>query len=188
VLDRLPATIALSVAVSLLASCGELRDVFESTDVDVDIDRQTVPGFTPLPSCDALSELVIENESIGAFTVNFRQEDELEGVDLSRLDRVTLERIRLRIVDVPQGDQDDFDFVDSIRIFADDPGDSRPEVLVAELDPVPENQSEIVIAGTGVDIKDIVADNFIARIEADGRPPCDEVHFRGVAEFELGFF
>ncbi|MEA2624700.1 MAG: hypothetical protein QOD06_745 [Candidatus Binatota bacterium] len=185
---RIASAIGLVVVLSLIASCGGLRDVFESTDVDVDIDRQTVPGFTPLPSCDAVSELLLENESIGAFTINFRQEDELEGMDLSRLDHVTLDRIRLRVVDVPAGDQDDFDFVDSIRIFADDPGDDRPEVLVAELDPVPENQTEIVIPGTGVDIKDIVSDNFIARIEADGRPPCDDVHFRGVAEFQLDFF
>jgi hypothetical protein len=182
----------------LALACGsdvgdEAEDVLDGLNtmgVEVDIDRQTVPGATPLTSCNFGNSNVFDDASLIRFSVDFRNEDELDQGDaISRLDSVVLRDVTLTVRDVPSGDSDNFDFVDSLRLYADDPNDTQPEVLVAELSPVPNGATTIVIPGTGVELVDLAdANPLIVRGEVDGRPPCDSVTFDGVADFRVEFF
>jgi hypothetical protein len=177
-------------ALALRGCGGGGGDGILSFGVDIDIDQTTVPGFAdpPLSSCELEPSGTLDS-AFGEFTVDFSEEEEFQGHGPFELREVVLERIVLTIVDEADGDTDDFDFVDSIRIFADDPDDPEPRRMVAELDPVPDGVKEIVIPGTGVDIADLAAaDEFVGQIEATGRPPCDAVNFIGVAEFDVTVF
>ncbi|MGH7961160.1 MAG: hypothetical protein ACRERD_04945 [Candidatus Binatia bacterium] len=175
-----------------LGSCGDSADDIFSFGVDVNIDRQTVPGFAePLVNnCDFATDLILNPAALTGLTIRFSEEEELQGRDIIDVDKVTVDRVVLEIVDeAPGGDQDTFDFIDSLRLFADDPNDNQPEVLVLVLDPVPTGQKRIVVRGTGVDITEIATrDTFILRGEASGRPPCDDVNFVGEVEFDVELF
>jgi hypothetical protein len=176
------------VVLVLLGSCSEddFADLV-TIGVDVDIDRQTVPGLN-LPACDLLVDVL--PVLVQPLTIDLRGEEELEGEDvIGNFESVVLEDVTLDIVDVPSGDTDNWDFVDSVRLFADDPDTIDPPVLVAELDPVPNGLTRMVIPGTGEDIADIAsADNFTVSGEVTGRIPCDDVHFVGEANFDVELF
>ena len=181
------ALVALAV-LALLGSCSE--DDFEdlvTIGVDVDIERQTIPGLN-LPGCELLLDAL--PLLLQPLTIDLRGEEELEGEDvIGEFESVVLEDVTLDIVDVPAGDSDNWDFVDSVRLFADDPDTPEPPVLVAELDPVPSGITRMVIPGTGVDIADIAsADNFNVVGEVTGRVPCDDVNFVGEANFDVELF
>jgi len=186
--------VVLSIlAGGLLWSCGadDAIDDLLTFDVDVNIPRQTVPGFaSPVETnCDFPTDFILNPAAlVGSLTVSLPEE--VEGHDIIDFDEVRIDRVILEIVDeTPGGDQDTFDFVDSLRVFADDPNDNQPEVLVLELNPVPQGQKRIVIPGTGVNIREIATrDSFVLRGEATGRPPCDDVHFVGEVEFEVEVF
>lgn len=187
---RLDAILA-STALALSIGCGgdSVGDVIEdllAIGIDVDIERQTVPGIPIL--CDELGQLLPQLSK--PITIDLRGEEELQGEGvIGEFESVILKHIDLRIVDVPAGDRDDFDFVDSIRLYADVPNDTEPPVLVAELDPVPRNVTEIRIPGTRVQLRRIASrDNFTVSGEVTGRVPCDEVHFDGEADFEVELF
>lgn len=176
----------------IVVACGDdgfsdIVDSINSFDVDVTEDA-TIPGVSPipLPGCDDLLELPFLAPAI---TINLREEEELEGEEFARFDEVVLEKITIDIINVPSGDSDDFDFVDAIRVFADDLSNLDPEVLVAELDPVPRGVTSIVIPGTGVNLEDLItADEFTVRLEAAGRVPCDSVNIRVTLDFEVEVF
>jgi len=79
-----------------------------------------------------------------------------------------------------------WDFLDSVKLYAQVVGSSQPPVLVAELNPVPNGKTEIEIPGTGTDISDIAsADKFQISGVVTGRPPCADVHFVGNADFNV---
>ena len=179
--------ITASAALALSIGCGSdaIRDLLRF-DVDAEIERQTVPGVPIL--CDDLGALLPALSP--PLTINLKDEEELQGEGLiGEFESVILRHIDLRIVDVPAGDSDNWNFLDSVRLFADDPNDAEPPVLVAELDPVPQGVTEIRIPGTGVQLRRIASrDDFTVSGEVSGRVPCDEVHFRGEADFEVELF
>ena len=174
---------------ALLAACGDDGGSFlPAVGVDVDIDQQTVPGLLPVPSCD-LGTLPLVDNILSPIRIDVAAEEELDGEDFIGLADVRVDEIRLRIVNEAGGDTDNFDFVDSIRLYADDPTDDRERVLVAELDPVPNGVKEIVIPGKDVDVSDIASnDNFTVSGEGTGFLPCDAVHFEGEVEFDVSLF
>jgi len=181
----------VGLVLGVLGACGGGGgDGLVSFDVDIDIDETTVPGFAdPLPSCEFTPAGDLASDAFGEFTFDFSGEEEFEGRGPFELEKVVLERIRVRIVNEASGDTDNFDFVDTIKLFAEDPTNPQDSRLVAELDPVPDGVKELVIPGTGIDVADLLAeDTFVGRAEATGRPPCDEVNFVGVAEFEVTIF
>ncbi len=175
----------------LFAACGGSGGGLPGIPIGLDIERQTVHGFAgpDVTSCDLPTTMPIGSGFLAPLSINLRDSEELQGRSFIRFTDVVLEKVVLRTVDVPAGDQDTWDFLTSIRLFADDPADAEPRVLVAELDPVPRGKTEITIPGTGVDISDIAsADRFIVTAEVSGFPPCDDVHFDGEADFEVSIF
>ena len=97
---------------------------------------------------------------------------ELKGKDFISFAHVELDHVTLTIVAPSQSGQT-WDFLDSIKLFAQVVGSTDPPVLVAELNPVPNGRTEIEIPGTGADISDIAsADKFQISGEVSGRPWC----------------
>ena len=186
-----PIALLAVLTLALAISCGGdggLDDLFTFR-VSVDSDRETVPGLLPV-SCDLEQLGDLLPGLLLPLTIDLRAEEELEGEGIiGSFESVVLDKVTLSIRDVPAGDSDDWDFLDSVRFYADDPTTVEPRVLVAELNPVPSNATEITVEGTGVDISDIAsADTFTVTGEVTGRIPCDEVHFVAEADFDVELF
>lgn len=179
-------------AIGLVGGCGSDGGGLFTFKVTVDVPRQTVPGFAEplLNNCDLVTDLLLNPASLAGLNIRLAAEEEFRGRDIITVKRVRVKRVILEIVDeAPGGDQDTFDFLDSVRLFADDPTDTQPEVLVLVLDPVPTGRKRIVIPGLNVDITEIATrDSFLLRGEVSGRPPCDNVNFVGAVEFEVQLF
>jgi len=158
--------------------------------VSLDISDQKIPGFAP-PSAQASCAVnvpgsgALSSDSLQPISLDLKSSKELQGRSVLRFTKVKLEHVDLNIIPPSQTGQN-WDFLDSIKLFADVPGRGDPPVLVAVLDPVPRGVTSIRIAGTGADISDIAsADRFEVRGEVSGRPPCADVHFDGDAKFEV---
>lgn len=188
--SRIFSTLAAGLA-ALAIACGNdaIKDLL-TVGVDVDIDPQTVPGLLPISSCDLEDLGALLPGLFAPITLTLEDEDELQGFGpIDDFASVKLEKIDLDIINVPAGDSDDWDFVDAVRLFADDPTDAEPPVLVAELDPVPSNVTALDIPGTGVELAGIASsDDFVVSGSVTGRLPCDQVQFAGEADFEVELF
>ena len=160
--------------------------------VSLDISEQKIPGFAP-PSAQASCAVnvpgsgALSTDSLQPISFDLKSSRELQGQSVLRFTKVKLEHVDLDVIPPSQAGQT-WDFLDSIRLFADVPGRGDPPVLVAELNPVPRGQTTIRIEGTGADISDVAsADRFEVRGEVSGRPPCADVHFDGEADFKVSF-
>ena len=161
-----------------------------SVSVSLDISEQTIPGFLPTElqaTCNPTVPIVgnLGPDTILPITFDIKASQELKGKDFIGFARVELDHVTLTIVPPSQSGQT-WDFLDSIKLFAQAVGSTDPPVLVAELNPVPNGRTEIEIPGTGTDISDIAsADKFEITGEVTGRPPCADVHFVGEANFDV---
>ncbi len=186
----------LCFAVGLVALCavgcgGDHGGLLGAIGVNLAIDDQTIPGYTPqalqgscvvnVPGTGAISPDVLTPISF-----DLKASDELKGQAAIGFAKVFVDKITLTIIPPSQSGQT-WDFLDSIRLFASAPGE-EPK-LVAELDPVPRGQTTIVIPGKDVDIADIAShDEFQVTGSVSGRPPCADVHFDGSAKFDVSLF
>jgi hypothetical protein len=162
-----------------------------SVPVSLDISEQTIPGFLQPPSaqvaCNPTVPIVgnLGPDTIVPITFSIKASQELKGKSFIGFARVELDHVTLTIVPPSQSGQT-WDFLDSVKLYAQAVGSSQPPVLVAELNPVPNGKTEIEIPGTGVDISDIAsADKFQISGVVTGRPPCADVHFIGNADFNV---
>ena len=175
-----------------LAACGKNGGGLLSTSVPVtlDISEQTIPGYLPAalqatcnPAIPGLGSL--GPDSILPISFDIKASQELKGKSFVGFVRVEVDHVTLTIVSPSQTGQT-WDFLDSVKLYAQVVGSSNPPVLVAELDPVPNGQTEIQIPGTGTDISDIAsADKFQISGVVSGRPPCADVHFVGAVRFDV---
>jgi len=179
--------IALFAAV---LGCGGGGLNLPSIFVPLDISEQKIPGYTP-PSLQSSCAVnlagtgVLSPDSFQPVSLSIKHSKELQGESAVGFLKVVLDRVTLTIISPSQAGQT-WDFLDSIKLFADVPGQNQPPVLVAELDPVPRGQTTIVVKGTGADISSIAsADNFEVTGQVSGRPPCADVHFNGQADFNV---
>jgi hypothetical protein len=81
----------------------------------------------------------------------------------------------------PEGDTDDFDFVDSIEIFVESArsGTALPRVRVAHSDPVPRGARRIELALDDVDLVEYVREGARLTSSSTGRVPPDDVTLDG---------
>ena len=174
--------------VALCFGCGKGGVGLPGIGVTLDISRQKIPGTLPpslqgsctvnVPGAGALSP-----EALQPISLTLKGSQELQGQAALGFVRVTVDHVDLNVVPPSQSGQN-WDFLDSIRLFANAPGHSP--VLVAVLDPVPRGQTSIRIKGTDADISDIASeDEFEVSGQVSGRPPCADVYFDGDAAFEV---
>jgi hypothetical protein len=182
---------ASSIAlVAGVLGCGGGGLGLPSIFVPLTINEQKIPGYTP-PSLQSTCAVnlsgtgVLSPDSFQPVSLSVKHSKELQGESAVGFLTVKLDKVTLNIIPPSQAGQT-WDFLDSIKLFADVPGQNKPPVLVAELSPVPRGQTAIVIKGTGADIADIAsADNFEVTGQVSGRPPCADVHFNGEADFKV---
>jgi hypothetical protein len=183
--------LSLCLLAACLAACGKNGGLLStSVPVALDIDEQTIQGYLPddlqaacNPAIPGLGNL--GPDSILPITFDIKASQELKGRDFISFAHVELDHVTLTIVAPSQSGQT-WDFLDSIKLFAQVVGSTDPPVLVAELNPVPNGRTEIEIPGTGADISDIAsADKFQISGEVSGRPPCADVHFVGKVKFDV---
>ena len=182
----------LLLVLALAVGCGgDHGGLLGSIGVSLDIDDQTIPGFTPAPlqgTCvvNIPGTGAISTDILTPISFNIKASDELQGQGVISFADVFVDNITLNIIPPSQAGQT-WDFLDSIRLFATAPGEEP--VLVAELSPVPRGQTTIVIPGTDNDISDIASnDEFTVTGDVSGRPPCADVHFDGEADFDVSLF
>jgi len=181
----------VSLTAGYIGGCGDHGGgLISAIPVSLDISDQTIPGYLPTalqaacnPAIPGLGNL--GPDSILPITFDIRASQQLEGKDFIDLATVELDHVTLTIVSPSQSGQT-WDFLDSIKLFAQKVGSVDPPVLVAELDPVPNGKTEIEIPGKPVDISGIVsADKFQISGQVTGRPPCADVHFVGEVTFDV---
>ena len=185
----------LAIVFAIAVGCGGDGDggLLGSIGVSLDIDDQTIPGFTPAPLQGACVVNVpgsgaISTDILTPISFNIKASDELQGQAAIGFADVFVDDITLRIIPPSQSGQT-WDFLDSIQLFASVPGSGDAPVLVAELDPVPRGLTTLVIPGKDVDISDIAEeDDFVVTGSVSGRPPCADVHFDGEANFDVSLF
>ena len=181
----------LFLTVGYIAACGDHGGgLISAIPVSLDISDQTIPGYVPAPLQAACNPAIpglgnLGPDSILPITFDIRASQQLQGKDFIDFVHVELDHVTLNIVSPSQPGQT-WDFLDSIKLFAQKVGSADPPVLVAELDPVPNGKTEIEIPGKSVDVSEIVsADKFQISGEVTGRPPCADVHFVGEAVFDV---
>ncbi len=165
-----------------------------SISIDLPIHDQKIPGYVdaslqPLVcSLNLVGSSPINTDILTPISFSIKASDELKGRSEIGFANVEVAQIRLSIIPPSQSGQT-WDFLDSVKLYAQVVGSATPPVLVAELDPVPRGQTTISVKGTGQDISDIAsADNFRITGVVSGRPPCADIHFDGEADFDVSVF
>ena len=152
-----------------------------------DIDEQTVSGVG-IPNCDQLTNIPAIKNLMDPISINIENSQEYKEKAPKQITVVKMEKLVLKITDTAKdgdNDIDNFNFIKSIKVYAEPiTGDEDKKVLIGELDPVPEDATEITIKGTGANIIDFLnGDKFKITTDVDGRAPCDDVSFDGYVTF-----
>src|SRR5207244_1633465 len=102
--------------------------------VSLDISDHKIPGFAP-PSAQASCAVnvpgsgALSTDSLQPISFDLKSSRELQGQSVLRFTKVKLEHVDLNVIPPSQAGQT-WDFLDSIRLFADVPGRGDPPVLV----------------------------------------------------------
>src|ERR1051326_4654535 len=134
--------ISLALLAIVFTACGKGggNGGLISVPVSLDISDQTIPGYAPAaaqPLCNPAIPGVgnLGPDTIVPLTFNIRASQDLQGKSFIGFAHVELDHVTLRIIPPSQAGQT-WDFLDSIKLFAQAVGSTAPPVLVAELDPV----------------------------------------------------
>ncbi len=181
--STLPQRLAISVLMVtalLLASCGDggLAS-FEITETSQEV---TVEG-------SALGQLPIDNPFGEALKLDINLEQELQKRDASGASGVFLEGLDLEITDtaMPEGDTDNFNFLDSLEIYAN--ADGLDKKLVAIIEEVPEDKQRISLeTKDGINLKPYVEQGMKLQATARGSAPDDDTSLRAVATIRIEVF
>jgi hypothetical protein len=172
--DRVVLRVIASLAV-LAAGCG-LADF----DISQPIPEQRVGGSN-LPVPPVLSGLF-------PIPLSLDLAAEIRKQTTGPIDAVTLKRLGLSITDTarPQGDEDDWSFVEEIRVFVRGrEGSSLPRVEIASVaDPGAVTELVFEVEG-GVNLKPYVDEGAVVESEARGVVPADDVSYDGRAVFTV---
>ncbi len=170
---------AILLLITTFSSCGTTISFTFSQDID----EQTVDGVG-IPNCDQLTDLPAISDLLEPISINVESSQEYKENAPKQITEVKMVKLVLRITDTAKSGPDDidnFNFLKSIKVYAEPTtGDENDKVLIGELDPVPEDATEITINGTGANIIDFLnGDSFKITTDVDGRAPCDDVSFDG---------
>ena len=167
----------IMIALSILVGCSDLG----SFAVELDLAEQRVPGSPVGGLLGGLFEVPIP--------LDVDLEAETAARDTGPVQHVRLSQLTLRITPTaePEGDTDDFGFIDSVEIFVESTSaDSElPRVRVARL---PEEVGGREIAfetDPSVDLLPYIREGARLTSEASGQAPEDDVTFDGRAVLDL---
>lgn len=171
-LRRLLAILTVALVGLAASGCGDSLASFTFTE---DSQEVVVQG-------SALGQLPVDNPFGEALKLNINLDQQLEAHDATGASGVFLQGLELRITDTkqPEGDTDNFDFLDSLKIYASADGMDRK--LVAEISDVPQGKQKISLdTKDNVDLKPYVEKGMKLAAEAQGSPPDDDTSLKAVA-------
>lgn len=129
---------------------------------------------------------VLPDSAIDVFKLNINLEQELEKRDAKGAKAVYLTELELRITDTeePEGDTDNFDFLDSITI--DVAADDLESRQLATLDPVPEGERSVFLnVDDEIDLKPYIEAGMQLDTNASGSRPADDTSLKVVATIRV---
>jgi hypothetical protein len=169
---RLPWTLSL-VLMLLLGTCSSLDNVEVSVMAESRIPRRSV-----------LDELIgnLSFAGFDGFDLSQSQQFENQGYSKDQIDSVHMLELNLRITDPADAN---FDFIDSIRFYAEAEG--LPRVLVAELADVPDGVTTLALdVKSSVELRPyVVAPAMTLTTEATGVRPPEETTVEAEAIFDV---
>ncbi|MGM0558006.1 MAG: hypothetical protein ACQEVA_16595 [Myxococcota bacterium] len=129
---------------------------------------------------------VLPDEALSVFKLNVDLEQELEKRDAKGAKAVYLTDLQMQITDTeqPEGDTDNFDFLDAITI--DVAADGQETRQLATLDPVPTGQTTITLdVDDGIDLKPYIEAGMNLDTNASGSRPADDTSLKVVATIRV---
>lgn len=178
---RFSALLALLVSVFFSTSCGEgglASFTFTETSQEVKVAGSGLGGSCP----PALGDLCFTE----ALRLNINLDQELEARDAGPADGVFLDELDLEITDTeqPSGDTDNFDFLDSLTIYANADGLERTQVAIIES--VPDGRQTISLqTDDDVNLKPFIEAGMTLESEVEGRPPEDDTSLQAVTTIRV---
>ncbi len=179
---KLPSKVAIVLAF-VLTGCSTCTGVGDFT-VTRETGESIVAGSTS-PLNDLLPVKVIPD-----LDLDFDLEAELARQDAKGAKEVHLNGLVLQITDTrrPDGDEDDFDFLDRIefRVASADPGSDLEEVVIANLESIPEGVDELELeTDSEIDLKPYAEEGIVLTTSGAGSVPPDDVSVRGIVTIEV---
>lgn len=174
-LQRLIFFCVVTVCSALVVSCGEGgigSFTFEEQSQEVVVEGS------------ALNQLPLN--PFGGLKLNINLDQELQARDAGPAEGVFLQELKLSITGtkMPQGDTDNFNFLDSVTIYADADGLERKQV--ATLQDVPQNKQQISLnTESSTNLKPYVEAGMTLEAEADGSVPDDDTSLRALATIRV---
>lgn len=159
----------LTALVAVLAGCGDFGSfTFTEESEEIEVDGQGITGDLGLLEFDIPMD------------INLQQQ--LQRQDASGARSVHL--IGLRFEMTENTDEETFDFLNEIEIYADADGQSRQ--LLADRDPVPEGQEQFELeVNDELDLKPYAEAGIELETEANASQPSDDARFKVFAEFRV---
>lgn len=173
-LARQCAAVAVVTAVAALIigpGCTEFGSFKFTSESNV----QTIQG-TSLPVSGPLGDLAF----------NFNLEQELEKRDVKAAKAVKLNSLTLQITEdaEPEGDEDNFNFLNSIRFLAN--ADGMEEAELAAQDNIPEGVKTLNVPVTSdTNLKPYIEQGLTLTTDGEGSPPEDDTSVKGIITLEV---
>ena len=168
---RLPWAVAL--AALALGTCSSLDNI-----------EVPVTGEATIPRRSVLDEIVgnLSFAGFDGFDISQSQQFENQGYSKDQVDSVHMLEMTVTIRS-PAGSN--FDFLDSIRFYAEAEG--LPRVMVAELSPVPDGASTLSLdVDASIELQPyVIAPAMTLTTEADGVRPAEETMVEAEAIFDV---
>jgi hypothetical protein len=171
---RILCVVALLVASLASTGCGDIGSfTFTEDSQEIVVEGSSLGGVLP-------------ESALSVFQLNINLEQELEERDADGAKAVYLTDLELQITDTeePEGDTDNFDFLNSITIdVAADGLDTRQ---LAVRDPVPEGQRSVALdVDDDIDLKPYIEEGMSLQTDASGSQPPDDTSLKVVATLRV---
>jgi hypothetical protein len=173
------AVVLLALLVSTFAATGCGDNGLGSFTFTEDSQEVTVQGAGTLGG-------VLPDEALSVFKLNINLEQELEERDAKGAKAVYLTDLKMQITDTeqPEGDSDNFDFLDAITINVT--ADGQQARQLATLDPVPDGQSTISLnVDDDIDLKPYIEAGMNLQTDASGSRPADDTSLKVIATIRV---
>lgn len=173
---------ALLALLLTLTACGSSLGSFQITE---ESNEATVMGGAG----SVLDALPVKN-LFPPMQLTINLEDELDQQDAGPAKAVYLEALQMTITDTaqPQGDTDNFDFVNKINVFVESSksGSALERKQVATLSDVPKGQTLVSFdTDDSIDLKPYIEQGIKLTTEGTGEVPDDDTSLKAIVTLEV---
>ena len=180
----LPMALLAALMMMTVTSCSELGAV----SVTRDTGESVVMGRS-----GGLLDNVLPVNVIPAMKLNFDLQNELQKQNADGANAVYLTDLTLMVTESeePEGDEDNFDFLDEIKVYVEssDKNSSLPRQLIAERVPVPEGTRSFALdVDDTIDLKPYAEEGIRLTTSGSGEFPPDNTSVKGQVTLSIDIF